>query len=210
MGVLAGGGLALARTGAGTASAVPPLAKTAPAGNPAAGDEAIPAAHPRISVSALGKPAGDAQSATRQPAAQRRPTARSGSGRLTLTAAERHACPAAASACVDLPAHLTWLQTDGRLTYGPVRMEPGSGAPGTSHATPLGTWTVQWKAGPDFVSNIYDEAMPWATFFAPGGVAFHGGSLTSASHGCVHLSIANAKYFHDHLPIGAEVAVFKA
>jgi hypothetical protein len=187
MGVLAGGGLALARTGEGTASAAPPMAKAAPAGNSAAGDEAIAAAHPRTSVSAAGP----------------------GSGKPTLTTAERHACPAAATACVDLPAHLTWLQSDGKVTYGPVRMEPGSGAQGTAHATPLGTWTVQWKAGPDYVSNTYNEAMPWATFFAPGGVAFHGGSLTAASHGCVHLSIANAKYFHGHLPIGAEVVVFR-
>jgi len=50
--------------------------------------------------------------------------------------------------------------------------------------------------------------MPWATFFAPGGVAFHGGSLTSWSHGCVHLTVANAHYYQEHLPIGAEVVVF--
>jgi lipoprotein-anchoring transpeptidase ErfK/SrfK len=45
-------------------------------------------------------------------------------------------------------------------------------------------------------------------FFAQGGIAFHAGSLTSSSHGCIHLTLANAHYYHDHLPIGAEVDVF--
>jgi len=125
---------------------------------------------------------------------------------LVLTAADRRDCPAAAVACVDLARHLTWLQSDGRVSFGPIRMEPGQ--PGTVHATPRGTFQVQWKAGPTFVSDIYDEPMPWATFFAPGGVAFHGGSLTHWSHGCVHLTVANAHYYQEHLPIGAEVVVF--
>jgi lipoprotein-anchoring transpeptidase ErfK/SrfK len=127
---------------------------------------------------------------------------------LALTAAEMRSCPAAARACVDLAGHLTWLQSGGRVAFGPVRMEPGSGPQGTAHATPRGVFHVEWKAGPGFVSTTYDEPMPWATFFAAGGVAFHGGSLTEASHGCVHLTVSNAKYFHDHLPMGAEVAVF--
>jgi hypothetical protein len=50
--------------------------------------------------------------------------------------------------------------------------------------------------------------MPWATFFASGGIAFHGGSLTEWSHGCVHLTDVNAHYYNEHLPIGAEVVVF--
>ncbi|HSZ42212.1 MAG TPA: L,D-transpeptidase [Trebonia sp.] len=127
-------------------------------------------------------------------------------GQPTLTPAQRLACPVTAVACVDLTAHVTWLQTDGKVTFGPVRMEPGR--PGTANATPAGKFRVQWKAGPGFVSDEYDEAMPWATFFAPGGIAFHGGSLTKWSHGCVHLTTPNAEYYHDHLPIGAEVVVF--
>ena len=96
---------------------------------------------------------------------------------LVLTAEDHKDCPAAAVACVDLARHLTWLQSDGKVSFGPVRMEPGKPGSGP-HATPTGTFQVQWKAGPDFVSDIYNEPMPWATFFAPGGVAFHGGSLT--------------------------------
>jgi L,D-transpeptidase catalytic domain len=118
----------------------------------------------------------------------------------------RRSCPAAAAACVDLSDHLTWLQSNGRITFGPVRMEPGP--PGTQHATPRGTFHVMWKAGPNFISTEYHEPMPYAVFFAPGGIAFHGGSLTTHSHGCVHLDIGSARYYHDHLPTGAEVVVF--
>ena len=125
---------------------------------------------------------------------------------LTLTALDRESCPAKATACVDLTRHLTWLQSAGHVTFGPVSAEPGP--PGSVHATPRGTFEVSWKAGPDFISNIYHEPMPWAVFFAPGGIAFHGGSLTTPSHGCVHLTDQNARYYNDHLPVGAEVVVF--
>jgi lipoprotein-anchoring transpeptidase ErfK/SrfK len=125
---------------------------------------------------------------------------------LTLTALDRESCPAKATACVDLSRHLTWLQFAGKVTFGPVRAEPGP--PGSAHATPRGIFQVSWKAGATFVSNIYHEPMPWAVFFAPGGIAFHGGSLTTPSHGCVHLTDENAHYYNDHLPVGAEVVVF--
>jgi hypothetical protein len=122
-----------------------------------------------------------------------------------LSPSARRACPAAAAVCVDLIDHLTWLQSGGHITYGPVRMEPGPS--GSRHATPRGTFHVQWKAGPGYISTEYHEPMPYAVFFASGGIAFHGGSLTKASHGCVHLTIGDARYYHDHLPIGAEVVV---
>ena len=118
----------------------------------------------------------------------------------------RSSCPAAATACVDLNDHLTWLQSDGRITYGPVSMEPGP--PGTQQATPRGTFHVLWKAGASYISTEYHVPIPYAVFFTPGGVAFHGGSLATPSHGCVHLDIGSARYYHDHLPTGAEVIVF--
>ena len=125
---------------------------------------------------------------------------------LVLTGGDHRDCPAAATACVDLTRHITWLQAGDRVTFGPVEMEPGQ--PGGQHETPRGTFQVTWKGGPSLVSNIYHEPMPWATFFASGGIAFHGGSLTVWSHGCVHLTNANAHYYNQHLPIGAEVVVF--
>jgi hypothetical protein len=130
-------------------------------------------------------------------------TAANGTG---LSPSARRSCPAAASACVDLSARLTWLQSDGAITYGPVHMEPGPA--GTPHTTPRGTFHVEWKAGAHYLSTEYHEPMPYAVFFAPGGIAFHGGSLSLPSHGCIHLDIGSARYYHDHLPVGAEVVVF--
>lgn len=128
--------------------------------------------------------------------------------RVTPTPSPRpsSSCPAAATACVDLKDHLTWLQSNGHITYGPVSMEPGP--PGTRQATPRGTFHVQWRAGANYISTEYHVPIPYAVFFAPGGVAFHGGSLDTPSHGCVHLDIGSARYYHDHLPTGAEVVVF--
>ncbi len=131
------------------------------------------------------------------------PPARVPSG---LTARDHEMCPPAAAACVDLARHLTWLQSGGTVTFGPVPMEPGP--PGPAHATPRGTFGVMWKGGANVVSNTYHEPMPWAVFFAPGGIAFHAGSLTVPSHGCVHLTMADAHYYNEHLAIGAEVVVF--
>jgi hypothetical protein len=119
-----------------------------------------------------------------------------------LSPGARRSCPPAASACADLTADLTWLQSGGKITYGPVRMKPGL------PRTPRGTFHVQWKAGAHYVSTEFDEPMPYAVFFAPGGIAFHGGSLTQQSHGCIHLDINSARYYDDHLPVGAEVVVF--
>jgi hypothetical protein len=127
-------------------------------------------------------------------------------GSLMLTARDRSMCPPAAAACVDLTRHLTWLQSGGKVTFGPVRTEPG--LPGSAHATPRGTFSVLWKGGPNVISNIYGEPMPWAVIFTPGGVAFHAGSLTAPSHGCAHLTMANAHYYNRHLALGAEVVVF--
>lgn len=129
-----------------------------------------------------------------------------------LTAADRRDCPAAAVACVDLVRHLTWLQSDGKVSFGPVRMEPGKPGSG-AHATPSGTFQVKWKAGPDFVRDIYDEPMPWATFFAPAAspstaAARPSGRTAASTSLSPTLTVANAHYYNEHLPIGAEVVVF--
>jgi lipoprotein-anchoring transpeptidase ErfK/SrfK len=121
-----------------------------------------------------------------------------------LSPRARRACPPAATACADLADHLTWLQSGSRITYGPVRMEPGRPA----DPTPRGVFHVAWKAGPHYISTSFGVPIPYAVFFAPGGIAFHAGSLNLSSHGCIHLTRHNARYYHDHLPTGAEVAVF--
>lgn len=115
-------------------------------------------------------------------------------------------CPRTAAACVDERLRISWLQRDGKITYGPVPVMPGTAGAADAVATPKGIFHVQWKDA-HHVSSEFPEAMPNAVFFAAGGIAFHEGSLVSASHGCVHLSPeASERYFHD-LSIGAEVAV---
>ena len=161
----------------------------------------------RLEPAAVGRTSGPQPAASAQQVAPQQVAPRQVvTGPLTLTAADRRSCPAAATACVDLIRHITWLQSAGKVIFGPVRAEPGP--PGSAHATPRGTFQVSWKAGPGFISNIYHDPMPWAVFFAVGGIAFHGGSLTTPSHGCVHLTTENAHYYNDHLPVGAEVVVF--
>jgi lipoprotein-anchoring transpeptidase ErfK/SrfK len=180
------------------------IAAAIAAQRPASGETVIVKAPPSASVPA---PTGPAAKANAAPAVQgHAPVTKHPAVSLVLTAADRRDCPESATACVDLTRHITWLQAQGQVTFGPVQMEPGQ--PGGQHQTPRGTFQVAWEAGPTYESTIYHEAMPWATFFAPGGIAFHGGSLTSWSHGCVHLTVANAHYYNEHLPIGAQVVVF--
>jgi lipoprotein-anchoring transpeptidase ErfK/SrfK len=112
-------------------------------------------------------------------------------------------CPEKALACVDLKDKVSWLQVNGVVMYGPVRIEPGS--PG--QVTPTGVFAVDRK-DKHHISNEFDEPMPDAVFFAPGGIAFHEGSLTKGSHGCVHLSWKDANYYYEQLQIGDTVAVF--
>ena len=65
---------------------------------------------------------------------------------LVLTDVDHQDCPAAAAACVDLTRHITWLQANGKVTFGPVRMEPGK--PGGQHQTPRGTFQVAVEGRP--------------------------------------------------------------
>ncbi|GAA4929751.1 L,D-transpeptidase-like protein [Actinomycetospora succinea] len=126
--------------------------------------------------------------------------------------ADQASCPPQVSACVDLRTHQSWLQRDGDVVYGPVPFLPGADtgrrAPGpTSSATPTGLFHVQRKDA-DAVSHEYGEPMPHAVYFAPGGIAFHEGSLTESSHGCIHLEAPDATAFFGHLAVGDDVLVF--
>lgn len=112
-------------------------------------------------------------------------------------------CPRTATACVDLAAHTAWLQHDGAFTYGPVPMNPGA----TNTPTPRGHFHVQWKDA-HHISNEFNEPMPHSVFFAAGGIAFHQGSLTTLSHGCVHLSAKAATVFYNRLHNGDRVVVY--
>lgn len=111
-------------------------------------------------------------------------------------------CKATADACIDLSANKSWLLKDGKVVYGPVPITHGR--PG--YRTPVGTFKVGWK-DIDHKSSIFNNApMPYSVFFN-GGIAFHAGSLTQQSHGCIHLSNAAAKRYYNSLPVGAIVQV---
>lgn len=114
-------------------------------------------------------------------------------------------CPSTATACVDLTDNLTWIQSDGAVTYGPVKMLAGkSGA-----RTPTGTFHVYLKQKMHYSKEFNNAPMPYSVFFV-GGVAFHEGSLSNPSAGCVHLSQSSAVQFYQLLSNGDTVYVYGA
>lgn len=114
-------------------------------------------------------------------------------------------CPATADACVDLSNEQAWLQSGGTVTYGPVSIT--SGASGSRTRT--GTFSVFWK-DKDHKSSLFNNApMPNSVFF-DGDIAFHQGSLSRQSNGCIHLSWDASATFFNSLSVGSTVAVFGA
>ncbi|WP_245561560.1 L,D-transpeptidase [Actinomycetospora chiangmaiensis] len=106
-------------------------------------------------------------------------------------------------ACVSLSAKRAWLVQDGQV----VRSAPiTSGRPG--ERTPTGTFHVTWKDANHLSSEFNDAPMPWSVFFN-GGIAFHTGSLSRQSAGCIHLSDAVARQFFRTLAVGDTVVVVR-
>lgn len=112
-------------------------------------------------------------------------------------------CSSAARACVELDAHRAWLIDGGSVVRGPVPIS--SGGPG--HETPRGVFRIEWKHRDHHSAEFDGAPMPFAAFFAPGGIAFHEGSLTSSSAGCVRLVRDEAAAFFDFLQVGDRVEV---
>ena len=52
--------------------------------------------------------------------------------------------------------------------------------------------------------------MPWSVFFEDGGIAFHSGSPSRSSAGCIHLEPADAEAWFNYLQIGDQVQVVRA
>jgi len=109
-------------------------------------------------------------------------------------------CAATVRACIDLAHNKAWLLRGGVVEYGPVPIT--SGKPG--YRTPVGTFRVLSKERLH-LSRAFDNApMPYSVFFIP-GIAFHQGSLSVPSHGCIHLSKAAAIRFFGSLARGDAV-----
>lgn len=111
-------------------------------------------------------------------------------------------CAIASGACIDLPARRTWLVSAGKVVYGPVPITSGR----VGYRTPAGTFRVTFK-DIDHKSSLFEDApMPYSVFFNS-GIAFHHGSLTVASHGCIHLSRTAAQRYFATLQPGDVVQV---
>ncbi|WP_460362895.1 L,D-transpeptidase [Actinocorallia lasiicapitis] len=126
---------------------------------------------------------------------------------ITVSARVRKTVPKSCweitGACVKLSSEQAWLLRDGKIVRGPVPTTHGR--PG--YPTPTGRFKVEWQDEMDYSRTYGDAPMPWASYFAPGGIAFHEGSLSQASHGCIHLSRADAHAFFKFLQRGTPVQV---
>ncbi len=94
-------------------------------------------------------------------------------------------CSSSARSCVDLESKQAWLIADGKVVRGPVKIS--SGGPG--HETPVGHSLRVYRKEKDHRSGEFRLAngdpapMPWAVFFADGGIAFHAGDPSRPSSG---------------------------
>jgi lipoprotein-anchoring transpeptidase ErfK/SrfK len=132
------------------------------------------------------------------------PTAPSGTAPAATTSlVPGTPCTATAKACVDLAHNEAWLVNDGHVVRGPVRISQGA----AGENTPTGTFDVQWKDLHHRSKEFNNAPMEYSVFFAPGGIAFHEGSLQKTSAGCVHLSAANAAAWYSYLKVGDQVQV---
>ena len=123
--------------------------------------------------------------------------------------ASDYPCSASARACVDVARQEAWLiDDDGEVVRGPMRVSTGD----RGHPTPTGRFHV-YRQDADHVSGETTgpdgrpSRMPYSTFFAAGGVAFHGGDTDRASAGCVHMDADDAEATYDFLGDGDEVQV---
>ncbi|WP_064742908.1 L,D-transpeptidase [Pseudonocardia spinosispora] len=121
-------------------------------------------------------------------------------------------CTATARSCVDLDSQRAWLLDNGKITRGPVKISSG----GNGKATPIGHSLRVYRKDKDHKSaesklpNGQPAPMPWSVFFEDGGIAFHSGSPSRSSGGCIHLGPADAQAWFNYLEIGDQVQVVKA
>jgi hypothetical protein len=122
-------------------------------------------------------------------------------------------CTATASACVDVRKKKAWLIKNGKVVRGPVPIATG----GKGEDTPTGNVFRVYRKDKDHKSEEakiksgpkkgQPAPMPYSVFFEDGGIAFHAGSPSAASAGCVHLNSADAIAFFNFLQVGQHVQV---
>jgi hypothetical protein len=112
-------------------------------------------------------------------------------------------CTAVARACVDLATKTAWLIDGGKVVRGPVPVSIG----GPGAETPRGDFRVEWKNINHRSAEFDGAPMPFAVFFAQGGIAFHEGNLYTDSAGCVRLERSQAEAFYQFLQVDDPVQV---
>jgi uncharacterized protein DUF4157/L,D-transpeptidase-like protein len=113
-------------------------------------------------------------------------------------------CSPDAKACFSVGKQQAWL----KLASGEVISVPALGGR-KGHRTPLGKKFKVISKDKDHKSSLYNNApMPFYVHFAP-AVGFHAGSLSTPSHGCVHLSASDAERFFNNLDVGDRVDVIE-
>jgi len=121
-------------------------------------------------------------------------------------------CSITAKSCVDLDSQRAWLIKDGKIMRGPVKIASG----GNGEETPVGHSLRVYRKEKDHLSqesrlpNGQPAPMPWSVFFEDGGIAFHSGSPSRSSGGCIHLEPVDAEAWFNYLQIGDQVQVVKA
>ncbi|MEU5259941.1 L,D-transpeptidase [Amycolatopsis sp. NPDC021455] len=183
-----GGAVAAAGTGGGT-----PTMSTTSAAPTTSSATPTPTPTPTTSAS---KPAPTSTTPKPKPKPKPQPPADPG---VPCAAA---AASAGTAACVDISAHKAWLLQGGKVIYGPVPMLPGR----KSNPTPTGTFSVISKEKMHLSKEFDNAEMPNSVFFYPGD-AFHTGSLSVYSHGCIHLSAGASLKFFNTLHVGDVVQV---
>ena len=127
---------------------------------------------------------------------------------LPPTLVEGTPCTVDTVACVSIGERKAWLFDNGVIKHGPVKVATG----GPGQETPVGDFLVQWKnknhkSQEHKTPDGQPSPMPYAVFFADGGVAFHEGTLARRSAGCVRLEMEDAQRFYTYLQIGDKVQV---
>ena len=111
-------------------------------------------------------------------------------------------CDISDGACVQLSTNQSWIVRGDKIVHGPVPITSGR----KGYETPVGKFPVLRKVKDEW-SRPYNGPMPFSTYFTDSGIAFHEGSLTVPSHGCVHLDPQSARYYFQNLAIGETVQV---
>jgi lipoprotein-anchoring transpeptidase ErfK/SrfK len=161
---------------------------------------AAPVAPPVVSVAPATPPVRAAAPAVATSHVTTR-TTRTTATRSASSTSDTAPCGLTDGACVSRSEKRAWLVRDGRVVLtAPIT----TGRPG--ERTRPGTFHVTWKDADHRSSEFDDAPMPWSVFF-DGGIAFHTGSLSRQSAGCVHLSDSAARTFFRTLRVGDTVVV---